>query len=158
MAVSLQNLFPKLKQRWLIVALGGACFLAAVLLDITRFQNFLYLIGSFFVPLFGMLTADFFVLKGRRYNVVEFYRAKGVYWYTGGVNVRCHYRVGRRHSHLSPGQPFDPWGDISAWQKMVPTTIGIAGGSAPSFAVAFVFSLLFRFAGEAGCISLEERQ
>ncbi|MGA2240380.1 MAG: cytosine permease, partial [Candidatus Bathyarchaeia archaeon] len=86
-AVSLQNLFPKLKQRWLIVALGGACLLAAVLLDITRFQSFLYLIGSFFVPLFGMLTADFFVLKERRYRVDEFYRTKGVYWYAGGVNV-----------------------------------------------------------------------
>src|SRR5208337_4224170 len=73
-AVSIQNLFPKVKQRWLIAGLGAACFLVAVFVDITRYQNFLFVIGSFFVSLFGILTADYFVLRRRGYSVEEFYR------------------------------------------------------------------------------------
>ena len=61
-AVSLQNLFPKARQRWLIAALGAGAAVVAIFVDITRYQNFLYVIGSLFIPLFGMLAADFFVL------------------------------------------------------------------------------------------------
>ena len=85
-AVSVQNLFPKLKQRWIIVALGGACFLAAVLLDITRFQNFLYFVGSFCAALRDA-QRGFLRPSERRYQVEEFYRAKGAYWYTRGVSI-----------------------------------------------------------------------
>jgi putative hydroxymethylpyrimidine transporter CytX len=143
-AVSLQNLFPKVKQRWLIVALGVACFLVAVFLDITRYQNFLYLIGSFFVPLFGMLTADFFVLKKRRYQVEEFYRAKGAYWFTKGVNIRAMitWAAGIAAYHLA--NPATLGAIFPAWQKLVPSSLGLAGGSLPSFAVAFLLSLAFR--------------
>ena len=113
-AVSLQNLFPKVKQRWLIGALGAACFLVAVFLDITRYQNFLFVIGSFFVPLFGMLTADFFVLRGRRYRVEQFYRPRGAYWYYGRSERPAHHRVGRGDSRLPPCQSRHPRGDRPA--------------------------------------------
>jgi NCS1 family nucleobase:cation symporter-1 len=144
-AVSLQNLFPKVKQRWLIVALGAACFLVAVFLDITRYQNFLYLIGSFFVPLFGILTADFFVLKKRRYRVEEFYRARGAYWFTKGVRIQAMiaWAAGILAYHLA--NPSTLGAIFPAWQKLVPASFGLAGGSLPSFAVAFLLSLAFGF-------------
>jgi putative hydroxymethylpyrimidine transporter CytX len=144
-AVSLQNLFPKLKQRWLILGLGAGCFIVAVFLDITRYQNFLYLIGSFFVPLFGLLTADFFILARRRYNVAEFYRARGAYWFTKGVNIRAMiaWAAGIIAYHLA--NPSTLGALLPGWQKLVPPSIGIAGGSLPSFAVAFLLTILFGF-------------
>ena len=66
-AVSMQNIFPKAKQRFLIVGLGLVALVVAATLDITRYQNFLFLIGSFFIPLFGILVADYFVLRRRSY-------------------------------------------------------------------------------------------
>jgi nucleobase:cation symporter-1, NCS1 family len=146
-AVSLQNLFPKVKQRWLITALGAACFLVAAFVDITRYQNFLFVIGSFFVPLFGILAADYFVLRRRSYNVQEFYRAGGIYWYTGGVNIPALvvWAAGIISYHLA--NPATLGAIFPAWQKLVPPALGVAGGSLPSFAVAFLLSLLLGFTG-----------
>ncbi len=141
-SVSLQNLFPKAKQRWLIVALGAACFLVAVFLDITRYQNFLFLIGSFFVPLFGILAADYFILRRRAYRVEEFYRRRGSYWYAGGVNIPAVivWAAGVAVYHLA--NPATLGAIFPAWQKLVPAALGAAGGSLPSFVVAFLLSLI----------------
>ena len=157
-AVSMQNLFPKVKQRWLIVAIGAACFLIAAFVDITRYQNFLYLIGSFFVPLFGMLTADFFVLKRRRYKVQEFYRANGAYWFSGGVNILAMitWAAGIAAYHLA--NPATLGAIFPQWLKLVPASIGLAGGSLPGFAVAFLLTLAFGFAGRARSKRLEDAE
>jgi nucleobase:cation symporter-1, NCS1 family len=58
-AVSLQNLFPEAPQRALILAVGGLATAGALAVDLGRYQSFLFLLGSFFVPLFGVLAADF---------------------------------------------------------------------------------------------------
>jgi putative hydroxymethylpyrimidine transporter CytX len=142
-AVSLQNLFPKVKQRWLIVALGAACLAVAVFLDITRYQNFLFLIGSFFVPLFGMLAADFFVLRKRRYDVEQFYKPRGAYWYSGGFRITAviAWVAGILVYHLA--NPATLGAIVPGWLKAAPLLLGLAGGSLPSFAAAFLLSLAF---------------
>ncbi|MEA3375170.1 MAG: cytosine permease, partial [Chloroflexota bacterium] len=85
-AVSGQNILSEFKQWWLAVAVGVICFILAATLPIGQYENFLLLIGSVFVPLFGILAADYFVLRRRHLDVDELYRSGGAYWYQGGVN------------------------------------------------------------------------
>lgn len=63
-AVSIQNLFPRADRRVLSVALGVGITVLALVLDIGDYAGFLLLIGSVFVPMLGVLAADFFL--GRR--------------------------------------------------------------------------------------------
>jgi putative hydroxymethylpyrimidine transporter CytX len=64
-AVSIQNVLPATPPKTLVLGLGAGCVLTALLLDVTRYEAFLLLIGSVFVPLFGVLAADYFGLRGR---------------------------------------------------------------------------------------------
>jgi purine-cytosine permease-like protein len=45
-----------------------------VLIDLGSYQNFLFLLGSFFVPLFGVLLADW-LLAGRHYEPADIFDA-----------------------------------------------------------------------------------
>jgi NCS1 family nucleobase:cation symporter-1 len=85
-AVSAQNIWPHMGQRTLSVIVGGIVFVLAVTVPLVQYESFLLLIGSVFIPLLGILTADYFVLRGRQYAVEELYRSGGRYWYQGGVN------------------------------------------------------------------------
>ncbi|MFC9972004.1 purine-cytosine permease family protein [Spirillospora sp. NPDC127200] len=65
-AVSIQNLVPRADRRVLTVALGIGITVLALALDIGDYAGFLSLIGSVFVPMLGVLAADFFLGSGRR--------------------------------------------------------------------------------------------
>jgi nucleobase:cation symporter-1, NCS1 family len=62
--VSLQNLFPRADRRVFTVGIGVLTMVLALVLNIDNYTNFLTLIGSVFVPMFGVLAADYF-LAGR---------------------------------------------------------------------------------------------
>ncbi|WP_026404857.1 purine-cytosine permease family protein [Actinomadura rifamycini] len=64
-AVSIQNLAPRADRRVLTVALGALITVLALALDIGDYAGFLSLIGSVFVPMLGVLAADFFLGRGR---------------------------------------------------------------------------------------------
>ena len=87
-AVSAQSLFPKLGNRPLVLAGGLLGTLLAMLFDATRFTDFLLFIGAAFCPLFGVVLADYFILKRGRYAAEDLFR-RGRYWYTGGFNGRA---------------------------------------------------------------------
>jgi len=141
-SVSVQNVFPKLKQRWLIPILGVVAYLIAVALDITRFENFLFLIGSFFIPLFGILVADYFVLRRRRYRVDELYppadkarrmgvvNAVGIGAWIAGVTV---YHV---------TNPLTIRAFVPLWAANLPQWTTRFGGSIPSFVTTLVIYAL----------------
>lgn len=136
-ALSLQNIAPKAKQRWLIAALGLGCFLVAANLDVTQYQGFLFLIGSFFIPLFGVLAADYFVLRGRRYELEDIYSGgeggKARRNFNGrGIAV---WLVGVLVYHLT--NPGTLASFIPGWQSLVPRSLTAIGGSIPSFVVPF---------------------
>jgi nucleobase:cation symporter-1, NCS1 family len=79
-AVSLQNALPRLPGRRLVLVLGVlATCLAALVGNLSQYESFLFLLGALFVPLFGVLAADYFVLARRRYDTTALYRADGPY-------------------------------------------------------------------------------
>src|SRR5262249_56914654 len=54
-AVSVQNVLPRVPQRLLIIAVAAVATAGTFVIDLVSYQSFLYLLGSFFVPLFGVL-------------------------------------------------------------------------------------------------------
>src|ERR687895_1387347 len=58
-AVSLQNLWPGASQRVLVLGAAATATVGALAIDLVQYEAFLFLLGSFFVPLFGVLAADF---------------------------------------------------------------------------------------------------
>ena len=76
-AVSIQNAFPGISQRLLIAVVTAFATAGAIVLDLGSYQSFLFLLGSFFVPLFGVLLADR-LLAGRRYDEQSFFAAPAV--------------------------------------------------------------------------------
>jgi putative hydroxymethylpyrimidine transporter CytX len=65
--VSIQNLVPRAPQRLLVLAVAAAATLGALTIELRNYEVFLLLLGSFFVPLFGVLLADW-LLAGRHYE------------------------------------------------------------------------------------------
>jgi nucleobase:cation symporter-1, NCS1 family len=72
-AISIKNVVPGLPTRALVATVGGTCLALALTVDLASFQGFLYLVGSLITPLFGVLFADYFLLRGRRYTNEELY-------------------------------------------------------------------------------------
>jgi len=73
-AVSIQNLVPGVSQRLLIGLVSAAATVGAVVIDLGSYQSFLFLLGSFFVPLFGVLLADW-LARGAHYEPDDFFAA-----------------------------------------------------------------------------------
>lgn len=127
-AVSAQSLFPKLGTRPLVALAGIAGTGIALFFDATKYEGFLLFIGAAFCPLFGVVLADYFVLKRGRYEAKDLF-CRGRYWYTRGVNLRA----------------LVAWAaGFGVYQGCV--HVGFAGGSSiPSLAVAAALYLAISF-------------
>jgi putative hydroxymethylpyrimidine transporter CytX len=95
-AVSIQSVSPKIKQWKLFAAVTViSVFLAALMPQNWQgtYYNFLIFIGAVFVPLLGVLSVDFYVIKKRRYELKDFYssedsfRTKALFSWLVGVIV-----------------------------------------------------------------------
>jgi NCS1 family nucleobase:cation symporter-1 len=71
-AVSLQNLLPGVPQRVLVIAAAVVATLGALTIELRNYEAFLLMLGSFFVPLFGVLLADW-LLAGMRYTTRDIF-------------------------------------------------------------------------------------
>ena len=129
-AISLQNLFPDAPQRLLIVAVTAVATLGALTVDLVSYQSFLFLLGSFFVPLFGVLAADF--LRGA--TPVASVRWSGIGAWLAGFAL---------YQWIQPTGP-------SWWVEAVSAIPGAGswsgGASLPSFALAFALYAVLRYA------------
>jgi len=73
-AVSLQNIAPKVKQWKSIVAVTVIGAIAAIMIPIAEYEQFLLMIGGLFVPLLGVVVSEY-LLRERRggFDIAEFY-------------------------------------------------------------------------------------
>jgi purine-cytosine permease-like protein len=67
-AISSQSIFHNLNQRYLIIGFSIASTILAIFVSIEGYEQFLLLIGALFIPLFGVLLTDYFILKRGRYQ------------------------------------------------------------------------------------------
>jgi putative hydroxymethylpyrimidine transporter CytX len=140
-AVSAQNLLGRVPQRVLVLAAAIAGLVIALQVQTTDYESFLLLIGSFFVPLLGVIAADYFIVRRRRYEPTELFTERGRYWYRGGLNLLAVvvWALGfALYQWLSPSPPMAALG--------LPAAPIATGGTIPSFALAF---LLYTLVGRA---------
>ncbi len=126
-AVSTQNIFPHIKQRTLIIFLGIFSLISAMFIDITQYENFLYIIGSIFIPLFAILIADYFFIHKGNIATKELYSKHGLYWFSKGIN----------------------WLAMLSWAfgilvyQFITRKLPDLGASLPTFVCVFIVYLLF---------------
>jgi putative hydroxymethylpyrimidine transporter CytX len=130
-AVSIQNVLPRVSQRLLIVLVSIVATAGAVAIDLRNYQTFLLLLGSVFVPLFGVLLADW-LRRGAHYREADLFAGRAwrldqlVAWVAGFVLYQWLSPQGPSWwtgivAHLHPGH--------AAWTA-----------SLPSFAASFVLA------------------
>jgi putative hydroxymethylpyrimidine transporter CytX len=142
-AVSIQNVVPEAPQRWLVAGLGALALGLALALSMERYELFLLLIGSVFLPLFGVFAADWLVRARGRYGEDRLFASTGVRWialvpWLAGF-VLYHWSV-----------PTGPAGWVDAVRAVFHGWLGLPfplfgsalGASLPSFAAAFGLALL----------------
>ena len=76
-AMSIQNFAPRAPQRVLIVGCSVTATIGALAFDLTQYSRFLYLLGAFFVPLFGVLLADW-IQRGMHYTRADVFEGPAV--------------------------------------------------------------------------------
>jgi nucleobase:cation symporter-1, NCS1 family len=135
-AVSLQNLAPRLSQRALVVAVAAVATLGALTIDLLSYESFLILLGSFFVPLFGVLLADW-LAAGARYAPHDVFAGPAVRW---GM-VAAWIAGFALYQWLHPVGP-------SWWVEAIgePPDFGI-GATLPSFALSLALAGAIALAG-----------
>jgi NCS1 family nucleobase:cation symporter-1 len=140
-AVSVQNLFPRASQRALIVGAAVASTAAALAIDKRSYQRFLLLLGAVFVPLLGVLVADW-LLSGAHYTRERIFGTSRlrlgpiVAWIAGFA------------AYEWLNQPTN----LGFWSRLLghlPTPSYAIGASLPGFAVAFGLTALFVTLGSA---------
>jgi putative hydroxymethylpyrimidine transporter CytX len=131
-AVSMQNVFSWLPQRLLIVVVGAVAAVGALAVDLLQYQTFLLLLGSFFVPLFGVLAADFLLGADRQVAV----RWSGMAAWLAGFLL---------YQWIQPTGP-GWWVDLAG---TAPGSGSFTGGaSLPSFALSLALYAALRSAHE----------
>jgi purine-cytosine permease-like protein len=65
------NLIGHIDRRWISVVIGIIATGLALLVDLGNYTQFLYLIGSVFIPLFAVAIADFFVVSKMHWDVSD---------------------------------------------------------------------------------------
>lgn len=141
-SVSLQNLWPQANRKYLAVLSGVVCSVLAVTVPLVQYESFLFLIGAFFVPLFGVLAADYFAVRRRRLLPEDVYGPQA--------------RTARLHGFVAwlVGFAVYQWivpTEIPGWKAALSSAFGAVGlpfplsshlpwlgGSLPSLALSFL--------------------
>jgi nucleobase:cation symporter-1, NCS1 family len=153
-AVSSQNLEARIPQRAAIVSIAAAGAALAVWLGLRpsvalgNYEAFLFLMGSVFVPLFGVFLADYFVLHRGRSRGAEMFEAGAgrprrlngralIAWIVGFLVYQWCVPVGPAGWQRAMNTLLHSW-----LRLPFPLANSAAGASIPSFAAALLLYLL----------------
>jgi nucleobase:cation symporter-1, NCS1 family len=131
-AVSMQNLAPGVPQRVLIVGSSLVATVGALSFDLTSYSQFLYLLGAFFVPLFGVLLADW-IQHGLHYTRADVFDAPRIRPGMIGAWL-CGFAL---YEWLAQSQDLGFWTSFLARLHPLDSQIG---ASLPSFALSFALA------------------
>jgi len=106
--------------RHLVIGFGILCTGIALFVPMAQFMSFLYMIGSVFTPLYGVLLVDHFLIRKRRIVAKDIARILGIYRFSYGV-------------HLSA---FAAWAMGIATYYYFVNLLPAAGATLPAFFVA----------------------
>jgi purine-cytosine permease-like protein len=67
-AVSTQNIYHKIDQRYLIFGFTSLSIILAMIIPIAQYETFILLIGAVFVPLFGVVLCDYYIIRNLKYT------------------------------------------------------------------------------------------
>ncbi|MGI4814807.1 MAG: putative hydroxymethylpyrimidine transporter CytX [Janthinobacterium lividum] len=141
-AVSTGTLFSRATITKLSLAFGVLSTLIALFVPMGRYQNFLFLIGSVFAPLFGVVLADHFIVRRRRTTLLR----------VAGADASAAGATGPRVGSPTVGSFAQSW-QIAA---MLAWVVGIAvyqgfsnwlpdvGATLPALVIAGLCYLVFR--------------
>jgi putative hydroxymethylpyrimidine transporter CytX len=147
-AMSLQNFAPAFSQRVLIVGCAVVSTAGALSFNLTQYPQFLYLLGAFFVPLFGVLLADW-IQRGMSYTREDVF---------GGPAFRpamigswlCGFAL---YEWLAQSQGLGFWTNFLG--KLHPLDSQI-GASLPSFALSFALASIVGLVARRGAVAAAE--
>ena len=148
-AVSLQNLLPRVSQRLLIAIVAAVATAGAIVINLGNYLTFLFLLGSVFVPLFGVLLADW-LARGAHYAERDIFAGPAVRW----ERIAAWIAGFVLYQWLSPVGP-------SWWTGVVGhVSPGHARltASLPSFALAFGLTLLAAWIDSARAAARSSRE
>lgn len=84
---SMLNISQKVKAKTIMWIAGVLSILVALVFPMEKYEHFLLLIGAMFMPLFGVVLTDYFIIRKRQLNLDALYTVGGEYWYTKGFNA-----------------------------------------------------------------------
>ncbi|MFL6038601.1 MAG: purine-cytosine permease family protein [Gaiellaceae bacterium] len=149
-AVSTQNFVPRVSQRLLIVVASVVATAGALAIDMRSYQRFLLLLGAVFVPLLGVLIADW-LLRGMHYTREDVFAGPAVRpgpilaWLAGFFVYEWLY------------QPTD-LGFWSRWLDQLWTPKYQIGASLPAFVVSFLLTAAAVWLGSARAAARARRE
>jgi nucleobase:cation symporter-1, NCS1 family len=149
-AVSVQNLVPRASQRALIVSTAVLATIGALAIDMRSYQRFLLLLGAVFVPLLGVLVADW-LLAGAHYTPRHIFE---------GPAIRPGSIVAWALGFFVYEWLYQPAG-LGFWSRLLdglPTPSYAIGASVPGFVAAFVLTATFASVGSARAAARARRE
>jgi len=84
-------------------------------------------------PLAGIMVCDYYVIKKGKLNLHEMYQDRGIYWYTGGWNIRAFISFFLAVAPLMPG-----------FAKSIEITLNV-GGAWKLYTFAWIFGFVISF-------------
>ena len=71
----------------LVIVFGLLCTAIALFVPMTRFVDFLYIIGAVFTPLYGVLLVDHFIVRKRQIVAADIRNPLGAYRFIAGLHL-----------------------------------------------------------------------